>query len=202
MPIFIDESGDTGLEETSSRFFRLAAIWIAKEQAEPFRNAIDQLRNDFGLKHTHEFKYAWSGNHPEHREAIVKLAIQYDFRFAVCSIDKMKEPWLSGHGSDILDVCVESVLRSLRPVFVPFESLTIDNNDDHDFLALVKRHLRGYSQSTGAKRNVVKKVRFANSKSDSLLQLADLICGLTADEFAEPALIGMIQNYCLGRDGQ
>ena len=200
MPIFIDESGDTGLDEHSSRFFRLAAVWISKEQAEPFREAMDQLRKAFGLKQTHEFKYVWSGNHPEHREAIFQTAIQHDFRFAVCTVDKFREPWIARKGSDILDVCVESILRSLWPAFVPFESVTIDNNDDQEFLISVKQRVRDLSQLAGSKRNLVKKVRFLNSKSDSLLQLTDLVCGLTADQHADPQIIRLIQTRCLGSD--
>jgi hypothetical protein len=92
MPTFIDESGDTGHEPDSSRYFRLAAVWVPTNDAvEAFRCGIRQLRQNLGLAQTYEFKFARSSSHPKRREAFFRLAMEHDFRSAAVSVNKRHE---------------------------------------------------------------------------------------------------------------
>jgi hypothetical protein len=196
VPIFIDESGDTGFEEHSSKFFHIAALWVARDEVDPFRDAIAMIRHGAGLKATHEFKYTWSSNHPEHRNALIGLIPNFGGIVATCSINKSTIEWKGQTGFEIIRHAIESVFRSLAPVIETADSVTIDNNDDPQYLALTKLITR--EMDSTLKRPRIRKVRFWNSKSDSLLQVADVICGITADGYADPMLCKMLESVRIG----
>ncbi len=186
MPIFIDESGDTGFEEHSSKFFHLSALWVSRDNVDPFRDAIATLRQEFGLKTTHEFKYSWSSNHPEHRVSLIQQILLFGGAVTTFSIDKFSDDWKNRTASDMIRHAILNVIRTLSPVIEPADSVTIDNNDDPQYLALTKSVSR--EMDADLKRPRIRKIRFWNSKSDSLLQIADMICGISADNHADPTL--------------
>jgi hypothetical protein len=119
VPIFIDESGDTGFEEHSSKFFRLAAVWVAKDRAEGLRKSIDAIRKRFGLKSTFKFKYAKSHHHPEHRDAIFRAAIDSQFRFAFCGIDKSPKPPNTVSSESLFDIASRSIAVAIVDILRP-----------------------------------------------------------------------------------
>ena len=64
MPTFIDESGDPGVVQGSSRFFRLAAVWFEHEMSiNQYLDAVERLRSQvLRLPATFEFHFAQNNN--------------------------------------------------------------------------------------------------------------------------------------------
>ena len=88
MPTFIDESGDPGVVQGSSRFFRLAAVWFEHEMSiNQYLDAVENLRSHvLRLPATFEFHFARNNN--RQKAAFFNRISQLDFNFALCSFDK------------------------------------------------------------------------------------------------------------------
>ncbi len=193
MPTFIDESGDTGHEPGSASHFRLAAVWVpTQDAAEAFRAAIQQLRRDLGLAAGYEFKFAKTGSHPERRRAFFRAAMCHPFRFAAASLDKREGDWRTADRRAIHWACAVSLAVTLRPTYRAEEEaralaaghdrplgelVVVDDNQDQEFLAVIKREFREMASGCRPGAPLVGKVKFRGSGPDELLQLADMVCG-------------------------
>jgi Protein of unknown function (DUF3800) len=192
MPTFLDESGDTGHEPASAPHFRLAAVWVpTQETAEAFRASIQQLRRDLGLPQAYEFKFARSGPHPERREAFFRVAMGHAFRFAVASVDKRAGDWRTADRGAIHWACAVVLAVTLRPIYRAQEEaqaspgrdrllrelVVVDDNQDKEFLATIKRKFGELASGRRSGASLVGKVKFRGSGPDELLQLADMVCG-------------------------
>ena len=120
--------------------------------------------------------------------------MKHPFRFAVASVDKGHPDWRTAGGPVIHWASVVSLSAALRPVYLAEEarraketgdnhplneSVIVDDNEDADFLTLVKQKFRGLRSGVRTGSPLVKKVRFRGSGPDELVQLADMICGAT-----------------------
>lgn len=194
MPTFIDESGDTGTVPPSNiPFFRLAGVWVpSHDVAEAFRADVVQLRQDLGLPADYEFKFAKSHVHALRREGFFQAALRHEFRFAVASVDKTRVSWDAAviHWATAVSLaaCLRSTYhreeagRGAAGDHGPLNELVVvDDNQDRQFLEVVKRVFRDLNQGhragqkTGAP--LIGKVRFRKSHPDELLQLVDMVCG-------------------------
>jgi hypothetical protein len=179
MPTFIDESGDVGFEPDSARYFRLAAVWVpSSDAAAAFRNTVRELRLRHHLPNDYEFKYFSTRKIPIVCEEFFRMALGQSFRFSVCCIDKTAEQSLITNRRAIHYLSSMSIATAMRHVYVGDhrhnEPVTVDDNGDSTFLATITHAFRGI-QSGG--RPLVGHPRFKDSKSDELLQLADMTCG-------------------------
>jgi hypothetical protein len=192
MPTFIDESGDTGHQPDSAPYFRLAAVWIpTQDAAEAFRAAIQQLRRSLALPQGYEFKFAKTGPHPERREAFFLAAMRHEFRFAAASLDKHAGDWRTAGRGVIHWACAVSLAVTLRPTYRAEEDaraaaghnhplaelVVVDDNQDQEFLAVIKSKFRELTSMRRPGSSLVGKVKFRGSGPDELLQLADMVCG-------------------------
>ncbi len=178
MPTFIDESGDTGHEPDSARHFRLAAVWVpTQDAAEAFRAAIQQVRRDLHLAAGYEFKFAKTGPHPERREAFFRAAMRHGFRFAAASLDKQAGDWRKADRGAIHRACAVSLAATLRPTYHAEETarvaaghdrpltelVVVDDNQDGQFLAVIKSKFRELASTRGPGVALVGKVKFRGS---------------------------------------
>ena len=187
MPIYIDESGNTGkVSRGGSPCFRLAAVWVPDEvDAEAFRSTIRGLRVELGLKRDYEFKFARSPS-ADFRKSFFEAALSGPFRFAVSSVDKTHLDWVNADGPHLHRACVTDLAATMRPVYASAveagtdhrkEPIIVDDNDDHAFLGIIKEQFRGLRSPTRPTDSMIGKVRFRRSVPDEMIQLADMVCG-------------------------
>jgi hypothetical protein len=154
MPTFIDESGDTGTVVSGGKpYFRLAAVWVPTlDDAEAIREAVRKLRQELGLRADFEFKFFHTYHHPDRRHAFFQTALDHDFRFVVCSIDKTAVYWRSAPGPEQHWACATTLAAYLRDTYYEAERklgpplrepVVVDLNSDKDYLNAVKRAFHG-----------------------------------------------------------
>jgi hypothetical protein len=184
MPTFIDESGDTGHSHDSLSYFRMAAVWVPdRPAADAIRSCIRVFRQHQGLAPTFEFKFTRAS--PELRTLFFETIASLNFRFAVCAIDKSRGEWTSASASAQHWASATSLAALLRPLYRQAEtgraslgeSIIVDDNGDRRFLAAVGSAFRGLRSCYFPNIPLVANPRFRNSRSDEMLQLADMICG-------------------------
>lgn len=197
MPIYIDESGDTGaIAKKGSRYFRVASVWVPnKECAERITAAIESVKSSLKLKPTFEFKASrTSRRNGDEVLALFRELAQHQLLFSVGCVDKSHHELLAAKPWQILKIAVEESLRPLRPTvdgepghgilsFGRRETITVDDNCDEKFRLAIQTTFR---QNTG----LLCSPKFKASHREPLLQVADMICGIVAraengDEFAE-----------------
>jgi hypothetical protein len=192
MPTFIDESGDTGHEPGSAPYFRLAAVWVpTQDTAEAIRASIQQVRQDLRLPAGYEFKFTRTATHPERREAFFRAAMGHEFRFAVASLDNREGDWRTAGRGVIHWACAVSLAATLRPIYRAEEEaratagnqrplnelVLVDDNEDREFLGVIRKKFGELPSGRRAERSLVGKVKFRGSGPDELIQLADMVCG-------------------------
>lgn len=193
MPLFIDESGNTGpVRSPVDRRFFLAGVRLPTiAHATAFTDDANALRKSLGLKESFEFKFTSTGQHPQRRRAFFDLAMRHPFRFAVGWVDKRLDG-LAGNATAIHWAVAVDLAASFRDTLLshypppppgtkghqpPKERVWVDDNEDADFLSLVRDLFRELGGFEVPSRQVVGQVKFANSTPSPLLQLADMVCG-------------------------
>jgi hypothetical protein len=188
MPTFIDESGDTGpCGKGGKPYFRLAAVWVPTlDVAEAFRAAVRQLRHDNGLRTDYEFKYVKTHSQLAQRRAFLDTALQHEFRFTACSIDKTSDDWKPATGQAMHWACATALAVQLRSIYHAREEeqgpplrepVVVDDNEDGNFLATIKRAFRGLESRSQPGSSLVGPVTFRKSAPEEMLHLADMVCG-------------------------
>lgn len=163
----------------------------SRDVAEAFREDVRRARRELGIRADYEFKFFKTWHYPERREAFYRAAMRQPFRFTVASIDKRTEDWSHADGPAIHWAAAVSLAATLRPIYMaeylgraargesgPLNELVVvDDNQDRDFLAMVRETFRTLGQRCQPRVFLVGKVRFGGSEPDELLQLADMVCG-------------------------
>jgi hypothetical protein len=211
MPTFIDESGETG---AVSPYFRLAAVWLPTQKAaENFRAGIQAFQQQEGLT-GYEYKFSKT-TQPDRRTAYFREVTKHPFRFHVACVDKKHPQWRAAGGSVIHWACAVSLAGSLRSVYLqeelrqaaeggtnrPLAELVIvDDNQDGDYLNIIKQKFRELDSGVRPGGALVGKVKFRGSGPDELLQLADMVCGAVGTYIdGDPQWYNMISAHALGR---
>ncbi|MBQ6438157.1 DUF3800 domain-containing protein [bacterium] len=89
MKIFIDESGDTGVNKiTSSRFFVLIALMIADDYESQFQTVLKQLKINMGVSENFEWHFAH--NTKQQRGTLIKTIDKMNFAYVAVIIDKSR----------------------------------------------------------------------------------------------------------------
>jgi hypothetical protein len=208
MPTFIDESGDTGHARDSLPYFRVAAVWMPTlEAAASFREAVRELRRRLGLAEAFEFKFARTHSHPDRRRSFFRLALEHDFRFAVCAIDKTAGHWRNAPSQEqhwASATCLAVYLRDVyhkaekpeRPLHDP---ILVDDNADRRYLGAIRTAFRGLRSRLHPDVPMVRKPRFRASGPDEMMQLVDMVCGVVGDSIdGNPTWYDLIRERCLG----
>ena len=193
MPTFIDESGDTGENSNPLKcHFRLGAVWVpSHDVAEAFRERVREVRRDLPVRADYEFKFSKTWHYPDRRRAFFDAAMEFPFRFVVCSIDKRAEAWRGAATSALHWASTVALSATLRSTYLSaYESklaagqsgplnelVVVDDNEDRDFLAMVRETFRGLGRSCEPPIFLIGKVRFRGSGPDELIQLVDMVCG-------------------------
>jgi hypothetical protein len=178
MLVFIDESGDPGFKLTKGSTAVFVAALVAfrdSEQARATQAAIDAAATRLRIRP--EFKF--NKCRDEIRDAFFETVQPFDFRVRAIAVKK--------------ELIYSSRLRSEKEAFYSFfvnsmlkfddgpleaARIVIDGSGDRGFRRELEAYLRRHLG-----RGKVKSIRFRNSQSDPLVQLADMCAGAIARSF-------------------
>ncbi len=191
MPTFIDESGDTGWRPGALPYFRMAAVWLPTAQIiAACMESIRNLRQDLKLAAAFEFKFSRTTD--EQRRAFFKAVLAHEFRFAICGYDKTRLAKGSLESRGFHWGCSVALATDLKETFLAAEAkrsaalkkpaalndlVVVDDNQDRDFLAEVKKAFRALGSGVHPGGKLIGKVKFRDSGRNDMLQLVDMILG-------------------------
>lgn len=178
--IYIDDSGDAGIKGSNTENLIIAAIVIKNEECKALlTEAIDSYRHNIGWNELDEFKFAKT-----RKELIVGLInsiLNFDFKSYIVVLDK-KTVDLSKLPKDPLPIYKNVLDELLNKIGNTNQIITIDGKFSKKYGMKIRVSLR---QSLRSKGVVDTKIRFVDSRKDSLIQLADIIAGSVARSYKD-----------------
>lgn len=177
MLVFIDESGDTGLNipKGATKNFTVAmVVFEENDEALSCDQRISLLRKELRIDESFEFHF--HQNSDRIREAFLKAVLPYQFFYYGIVINKQK---LFGEGFKnkesfykyVCGLLFENAKDKLERATV-----VIDESGRDFFKYQLAKYLKNKVNVNNKK--CIKKVKMQNSKSNNLLQLADMIAGV------------------------
>ena len=185
MLVFIDDSGDAGfkIDKGSSRFFVIALVIFDDElEAEKTAIAIKELRRELDFPADVEFKFAKSK--PLVREKFLQAIVSFDFRIRCLIVDKKKiySSELQNNKNSFYSYIIKMVLKH-SDGFISNAKLKIDGSGDRIFRKNFLTYLRKELNNTD--RKIMTQCRLVDSKSNVLIQMADMIAGTIRRSYDE-----------------
>lgn len=178
--IIVDDSGDPGVDGSSTSHFIIAAVIIVGEDERgKLVAAVDKYRQKMGWKDTHEFKF--NTTKKVIIEELITIIQKYEFSAYAMVLDKSRIPVTP----DIIDsnslyyyVMKELLLKlDLRNPHI-----TIDGIGGKKYMQRIRTYIRKNLKAGGVEKCEIK---FADSKKDSLIQIADIVAGSVARSFRD-----------------
>lgn len=177
MLVFIDDSGDPGfkLGKGSSEFFIISAVIFDDYlEAEKTALAIKELRRDLFKRDDVEFKFHKSKK--ETRIRFLECAKKYPFRVRCLVVDKsvLYSPLLRSDRNSFYGYIIKTMLKHGNDTILNAK-IRIDGGGDRvfrrNFISYLRRELNGNE------KKILHNCRLIDSKSDVLIQLADMVAG-------------------------
>ncbi len=176
MIVFVDESGDSGFKigKGSSKYFVICFILFEYEDdARRTENAIISLKDSLRKHRSFEFKFNKSSI--KETDFFFKHLYKYKFKILAVVFDKEK----------IYDTKVRNKLSFIYFAFQKALEIFLERFIDAKFrLDGFREKSTGRGLKIHLRRNIrefskhIHDIKFRNSKSDSLIQLADMYAGL------------------------
>jgi len=177
--VLIDESGCPGFKLTkgSTPYFILGmVIFNDFAQAEAANKTIAELRQL--LKINPEFKF--SKTRSEIKDKFFDSICQHNFEVRALVVNKQNiySPKLRSNTDAFYNYFLKSLMEHDNDI-LQNASIKIDGSGDKEFKKALGAYLR---QSISHYK--IKKFKFTNSKSDNLIQLADMVVGAIARSYS------------------
>jgi hypothetical protein len=180
MLVLIDESGDCGLKfgnGSSELFVCVAVVFSDAFSADACERAINGLR--FKLHKPTGFEFHFSECSNRVREAFFKTVNHETFRYAGFVVDKRK---LYGERfrdpKQVYEFSVGIVCEQVKPL-LHNSKIILDKSGDRAFKLRLEKTLKRQMTNLDGSCNI-RKVTMEHSHSNSLVQLADMVCGALA----------------------
>jgi hypothetical protein len=175
MLVLIDESGCPGFKLTkgSTPYFVVAmVIFTDFSEAERASTAIAELRNKLHIYP--EFKF--SKTRPEIKDAFFEALCKFNFKVHALIVKKniIYNVHLPETAESFYNHFVQALIHHNSSI-LNNASIKIDGSGDKEFTKTLNAYLR---HQTGQHR--INKIKFADSKRNNLIQLADMIAGAIA----------------------
>lgn len=179
MIIFIDDSGDGGFkfEKGSSKFFIIAAVIFDDNlEAEKAAVAIKELRRALNFSDHVEFKFNKSRR--DIREKFFKAITKFNFRIRSIIVDKRKiySRELKTNHEKFLSFVIKNLLKNSNNT-IRNASIKIDGCGGREFRRLFVAYIR--RELNNDQKKIVKSCKLVDSRSNVLIQMADMIAGAT-----------------------
>ncbi|HXY18330.1 MAG TPA: DUF3800 domain-containing protein [Candidatus Nitrosopolaris sp.] len=176
MFVFIDDAGDAGfkLDKGSSSYFVIACVIFDDNlEAEETALRIKKLRRSLGWRDEHEFKFNKTSK--KVRLAFLEEIKGCNFRVRAIVADKsiIRSHELRNNKESFYNYMIKEVL-SKSDGFIKDARIRLDGHEDRAYKKAATTYFRQFANPRG---KVIKNMRFVNSKSDSLIQLADMVAG-------------------------
>lgn len=183
MLIFLDESGDTGFKfnKGSSRYFVVTlVIFQGFLEAEETSLIIKKLRRKIKVSDYFEFKFSKTKN--AFREAFLSEVRRGKFQYQALVIDKEKfsHPLIQKSQENFYQFVIKEALRTETQA-IQKATLYLDKKAAKTFAQTVNTYLR--KELNQPQFRIIKKFKHRDSKSNTLLQLADMISGTIFRKF-------------------
>lgn len=174
MLIFIDDSGDPGFKlnkGSSSHFVIACVIFDTYFDAEKTSVTIKKVRKNIGWQDYREFKFNKTNK-------VVRL--QFFNSVAVCRfrvraviVDKsvLHKSYLNNDKTFYNYVIKELLARGGK--YIKAASIRIDGRGDRAY----KKEVTSYIRKSASFNSSIKDIRFVDSTTDNLIQLADMVAG-------------------------
>lgn len=177
MLVFIDDSGDPGfkLGKGSSKFFIInAVIFDDYLEAEKTALAIKELRRELFKRDDVEFKFHKSKK--ETRIKFLECIRKYNFRIRCLAVDKnvLYSPVLRSDRNSFYSYIIKTMLKYSNNTILDAK-IRIDGSGDRIFRKSFISYLR--KELNGNERKILQNCKLIDSKSDVLIQMADMIAG-------------------------
>jgi len=177
MLVFIDDSGDPGfkIEKGSSTHFVIAMVCFDDTlEAEKTTVAIKELKRDLKLGDLEEFKFFKSCR--DYKIKFLETIKKFDFKIRCLIVDKslIYSPELRSSKDSFYAYFIKEVLKNNgNKIFNA--KIRIDGSGNKIF----RRNFFGYlrQELNYGQRGVIKNCKMVDSKSDPLIQLADMVAG-------------------------
>ncbi len=184
MLVFVDEAGDTGLklDKGSSHYFIVTLVLFEEnEEAEAADTRIGLLRRELGLAADFEFHF---NETPECiKEAFFDAVVRYNFFYAAVVINKAK---LYGPGFRFKESFYKyaaSLVFQNAQQHLSDATVVFDGSGSREFKRQLKSYLSRKVNERGATPRKIRKVKLQDSKTNNLIQLADMVCGVISRSF-------------------
>lgn len=183
MLMFIDESGDAGLklDRGSSKYFIVALVAFEDhDEALAADSRIDLLRRE--MRFPPHFEFHFNNMKPDHRRQFLEALAPYDFFYFGIVVNK---PKLTGPGfhykESFYKYTCGLVFENAKPR-LNNAIVVIDGSGSKGFRHQLQNYLRKRLRDDSGKC-FIKKLKTQDSKSNNLLQLADMIAGSVARSY-------------------
>lgn len=177
MLVFIDDSGDPGfkLSKGSSEFFIISAVIFDDYlEAERTALAIKELRRELFGRDDVEFKFHKSKK--ETRVRFLECVRKHAFRIRCLVVNKnvLYSPLLRSDRNSFYGYIIKTMLKYSNDTIVDAK-IRIDGSGDRVFRKSFVSYLR--KELNGNERKILQNCRLIDSKTDVLIQLADMVAG-------------------------
>jgi hypothetical protein len=172
MLIFIDDSGDPGFKLTkgsSSHFVITCIIFDDNLDAEETALKIKRLRQTLGWHEKKEFKFNKANR--QIRMQFLQEVRNCNFKIRAVMVDKslIRSDELKGNKTSFYNYMIKEVLSKCGES-IQGAKVRLDGHEDRAYKKAATTYFR-------QQLSVIGQFKFVDSKSDSLIQLADMIAG-------------------------
>lgn len=172
--IFIDDSGDPGFKkESSSNFVMAAVVFNDVRTVDMTTQEIDNYRRQLGWQSKHEFKF--TKNPKNIVETILQKISKYDFDIYATYIQKSNFKYVTPKLASFLDKekLYNWLLKELVQIIPLYDcKIIIDGRSNKEY---IKKTITFLRQSIKHPKTTSIQIKFEDSTTNSLLQLADLV---------------------------
>lgn len=163
--VFIDDSGDAGIKAHSSSHLVMAAIVFNDDLvAEEAALAMRKFRRQLGWTDDHEYKFHKTKK--DYIKQLLRLVSQYDFSIYAVVVNKAR------FNSMPKGLYNDTISELLRLIPLKNASIKVDGGSGTDYSKRAVSYIR---KNANPKTGQIADVKFADSKENVLLQLADLV---------------------------
>jgi len=177
MLVFIDDSGDPSfkIEKGASKFFVICCLIFDDDlEAEKTSIAIKELKRSLKFSEKMEFKF--NGSKYPTRMAFLTVIKDFSFKIRVLVVDKknIKSELLKNDKQSFYSYFIKMVLRHNKGSILDAK-IKIDGSGDRIFRKKFLTYLR--KELNSRQEKVVNNLRLVDSKTNQLIQMADMIAG-------------------------